>query len=257
MNTTYMLTAIILVSVIILLAGVGFKAGFQAISTSNEDIEQQLKKQMNYIEYMKQHKALSQLIKYIPQLEILNRYKNKSQELILPLQSQIDESTKKKIGEWDESGVKIKPGVLDDLSKQIKQLEKHATMDLSSRYSAKPITGLKSHVNGLELSLDKENGLVKVNDGCLRVTSNNSYDVVPCNVDDQDQKFSLEFVYNNASYKNKLAPGYPKLDNLGQVKYPFVFVKANTNDNCVKNTHSGISVEPCREYTGQRWAPIE
>ena len=101
--------------------------------------------------------------------------------------------------------------------------------------------------------------MVSVNNNgqCLSVPADNNYDVIPCNKDDPNQKFSIDYVYNDGQYKNRLDPGYPKLENIGKVRYPFVFVRAATNKNCVKNSHGQLSVEPCREYVGQRWAPIK
>ena len=47
---------------------------------------------------------------------------------------------------------------------------------------------------------------------------------------------------------------FPQLSDLGKVNYPFTLVKSVMTDNCLKNTHGKLSLEPCREYEGQRWA---
>jgi hypothetical protein len=140
-------------------------------------------------------------------------------------------------------------------------MESYAAKKLVNKYQSKGFNTLKSHNNGVELSLNKlgESGkyMVNMNGSCLSVPENNDYVVVPCNAEDKSQQFNLDFVYNMSQYRNKLDSGYPKLDVIGKVKFPFVFLKATTNKNCVKNVHGQISVEPCREYTGQRWAPVE
>jgi hypothetical protein len=220
------------------------KSGFQ-------NADEELLKQIKAVEYMKIHDPNSQIYSYIPHFDILDKYESSANSFLIPLKNNINESIQKKTS------------ILGDLEKTINEMETYAAKKLIGKYQKKNYETLKSHNNGAELSLNKlgESGkyMVKLNgpDKCLSVPENNEYEVVPCNSEDKTQHFNLDFVYNMNQYRNKLDPGYPKLDVIGKTKFPFVFLKANSNKNCVKNVHGQLSVEPCREYTGQRWAPIE
>lgn len=218
------------------------KAGFV-------DVTDELLKQIQTVEYMKLHNPKSQVNAYIPHFDILNKYEASANELLTPLEKNIN------------TAVKNKTETLSNLEKTIAEMESYAAKKLIGKYQSKPFNTLKSHNNGAELTLNKlgESGkyMVNMNGSCLSVPANNDYEVVPCNSEDKSQQFNLDFVYNMSQYRNKLDPGYPKLDVIGKVKFPFVFLKAVSNKNCVKNVHGQISVEPCREYTGQRWAPIK
>lgn len=213
------------------------------------DVTDELLKQVQAVEYMKQHIPDSQIHAYIPHFDILNKYESSANELLIPLEKNIAE------------GIEKKNELLSNLEKSISEMESYAAKKLVKKYQSTPYNILKSHNNGAELSLNKlgETGkyMVNMNGACLSVPANNEYEVVPCNSEDKTQHFNLDFVYNMGQYRNKLDPGYPKLDVIGKVKFPFVFLKATSNKNCVKNVHGQISVEPCREYTGQRWAPVE
>lgn len=215
------------------------------------DVTNELQKQIDTVEYMKIHNPNGQLYTYIPHFDILNKYETSANTLLIPLEKTINDSVIKKTNS------------LTDLEKTISEMENYVAKKLVNAHQTKKYQTLKSHNNGAELSLSKlgETNKYMVNmngkEKCLSVPSNNEYEVVPCNAEDKSQHFNLDFVYNMNQYRNKLDPGYPKLDVIGKVKYPFVFLKANSNKNCVKNVHGQISVEPCREYTGQRWAPIE
>jgi hypothetical protein len=220
------------------------RSGFQ-------DADAELLKQIKAIEYMKQHDPRNQVKAYIPHFDILNKYESSANSLLIPLKSNIDESIIKR------------NNTLNDMEKTVDEMSTYAAKKLIKKYQDKNYETLKSHNNGAELSLNRlgETGKYMVNmngpNTCLSVPENNDYEVVPCNAEDKTQHFNLDFVYNMNQYRNRLDPGYPKLDVIGKTKFPFVFLRSNTNNNCVKNVHGQISVEPCREYTGQRWAPIE
>lgn len=221
------------------------------IKSGFANVTNDLINQINAVEYMKIHNPQSQVYNYIPHFDILNKYDSSANALLVPLEKGIQDSLVKK-GE-----------TLANLEKTINEMDTYTAKKMVNKYQTKNYQTLKSHNNGAELSLNKlgETGKYMVNMNgkgtCLSVPENNDYEVVPCNSEDKSQLFNLDFVYNMNQYRNKLDPGYPKLDVIGKVKFPFVFLKATSNNNCVKNVHGQISVEPCREYTGQRWAPIE
>lgn len=213
------------------------------------DVTDELLKQIQTVEYMKRHNPEGQMNAYIPHFDILNKYESSANELLTPLQNNIKTSVLKKTD------------TLTNLEKTIAEMESYAAKKLVNKYQSNGFNTLKSHNNGAVLALNKlgETGkyMVNMNGQCLSVPENNDYVVVPCNSEDKTQQFNLDFVYNMSQYRNKLDSGYPKLNVIGKVKFPFVFLKATSNKNCVKNVHGQISVEPCREYTGQRWAPVE
>lgn len=220
------------------------KSGFK-------DVTDELLHQLQTVNYMKSHDSSDQINAYIPHFDILNKYEFSANALLTPLQNNI------------KSAVSEKNQTITNLEKSINEMKSYAANKLINNYQAKGFNILKSHNNGAELTLNKlgESGKYMVNmngvGSCLSVPENNDYVVVPCNSEDKTQQFNLDFVYNMGQYRNKLDSGYPKLDVIGKVKFPFVFLKAASNMNCVKNSHGQISVEPCREYTGQRWAPME
>jgi hypothetical protein len=213
------------------------------------DVTGELLKQIQTVEYMKKHDPNIQLNAYIPHLDILNKYESSANALLTPLQNNINTDVLKRTD------------VLFGLEKSIGEMESYAAKKLVNKYQVNGYNTLKSHNNGAEITLNKlgETGkyTVNMNGSCLSVPENNDYVVVPCNDEDKSQQFNLDFVYNMSQYRNKLDSGYPKLDVIGKVKFPFVFLKAASNKNCVKNVNGQISVEPCREYTGQRWVPVE
>ena len=63
-------------------------------------------------------------------------------------------------------------------------------------------------------------------------------------------------IYNKTEYKNHLDKNSRRLINLGELKYPFALVKSESNNNCLKNFHGKLSVEPCVESNGQMWQPL-
>jgi hypothetical protein len=215
------------------------------------DVTNDLIRQINTVEYMKIHNPNSQVYNYIPHFDILNKYESSANALLVPLKKTINDTVSKK------------QATLSNLEKTIGEMDTYTAKKMVNKYQSKNYQTIKSHNNGAELSLNRlgESNKYMVNmngkDTCLSVPENNDYEVVPCNSEDKSQLFNLDFVYDMNQYRNKLDQGYPKLDVIGKVKFPFVFLKATSNNNCVKNVHGQISVEPCREYTGQRWAPIE
>lgn len=193
---------------------------------------------------------------YIPHYDIRNRYKNNLNKILNAQKNTINTHTEQKQEE------------LEKLDNTIKSLQDYAQIDFLKKENTKNIGIIKSHNNGTELSVEltndindnpfnRRNYLVKMNGGCLKVESNNNYNTIPCNKEDKDQLFNLEHVYNTTGYKNKLDPAFSRLTNIQNVYYPFSLVKSNSNGNCLKQIHGKISVEPCREYEGQRWASLK
>lgn len=222
---------------------------FETVKTPAE-IKNEINKQILYVEFMKGRNPEGQTSYYLPHVDIMKKFEKSTNDMLSGLTEQIKTHSTKKESE------------LTRLTGLIRDMERYASKDLVDKYEMRQVVGLKSHNNGLEVGLKQtaagndNSYMVNVNNQCLRVPADNDYEIVPCNIDDPNQKFNIDYVYNNGQYKNKLEPGFPKLDNIGTVKYPFVFLKANSNNNCVKNNHGLLSVEPCREYVGQRWGPI-
>ena len=228
----------------------GTREAFEPVSAP-DDVITELTKQRLYIESIKGNRAYNQIAAYLPHIDIMKKFEKSTNDMLSGLTEQLKTHTSKKNEE------------LARMSNLIYDMEKYAAKDLVNKFQSRELKAVKSHNNGLELGIIKpdtavESYMVSVNNGqCLSVPADNNYDVIPCNKDDPSQKFSIDYVYNDGQYKNRLDPGYPKLENIGKVRYPFTFIRAATNKNCVKNSHGLLSVEPCREYVGQRWAPIK
>ena len=186
--------------------------------------------------------------KVIPNMELIHRYRDNANKLLGP----IEESVKK-----DTADKEVEIG---KLNAYVNSLNEYARRDFLNRMNTRNIQTIKSHNNGLEVAVTKTtdgpapNYQVRVNGGCMKVPFTNDITVTPCNSADPDQVFSLDNVFNEPGYRAKMDPAYPQLEDIGDVRYPFSVLRAKSNGNCLKNFHGSLSVEPCREYEGQRWA---
>ncbi len=186
-----------------------------------------------------------------PNMELIHRYRDNANKLLGPIEETVKKDTAEKTVE------------LNKLNAYVNSLNEYARRDFLNRMNTRDIQTIKSHNNGLELAVAKTtsgtlpNYQVRVNGGCLKVPFTNDVIVAPCNSSDPDQVFSLDNVFNEPGYRAKMDPAYPQLEDLGDVRYPFSVLRAKTNGNCLKNYHGSLSVEPCREYEGQRWAGSE
>lgn len=217
--------------------------------TTEQDVNDQVNNQINLIYKINSHEPDTQDATVYPHLEIIKNYENKANSMLGPLK-QLSESRKKQLS-----------SELDSLDKTVNSLTKYVKDDITSQFNSKPINVLKSWNNGQELSvrrLDKTSNsyMVGLNGGCLSVTPENAASVEPCNQSDPNQIFDLNHVFNEVGYRAQLDPLYPRMNQIKDAKYPFSLLKARTNGNCVKNYHGQLSVEPCREYDGQRWAGL-
>jgi hypothetical protein len=216
---------------------------------NQEQIAEEVNKQLNLIQQINTHQPDSQSAQQFPHLEVIKNYENRASSMLTPLKT-LSESRKKQLG-----------GELDQLDKVVKSLTKYVKDDITEQVTAKPVNVIKSWNNGLELGvrrLDKSSStyMIGMNGGCLNVTPENAASVQPCNQADPNQIFNLNHVFNEVGYRSQLDPLYPRLSEIKDVKYPFGLLKARSNGNCVKNFHGQVSVEPCREYDGQRWAGL-
>jgi len=224
-------------------------------NTLNKNINSEMAKQLDLIKTLSKSPEFI-ITDYVPHYDIYNKYKVDTDKILDNQVNTVNKHTSQK----DKDLIQ-----LDDT---IKSLKDFAQMDFLEKENTKEINVIKSHNNGTELNVEltntvkdnpfsRRNYLVKMNDGCLKVEGNNNYNVVACNKEDKDQIFNLDHVYNDTSYKNKLDPAFSRLENLENVYYPFSLIKAKSNGNCLKQIHGKVSVEPCREYEGQRWGSLK
>lgn len=229
--------------------------GYESQSKLNNKINNEMDKQLKLLKTIS-NSPQYKVENYVPHYDIYNKYKVDTDKILNNQVNNVNKHTTQKESD------------LLQLDNTIKSLKDFAQMDFLKKENTKDINIIKSHNNGKELNVEltnivkdnpfsKRNYLVKMNDGCLKVESNNNYNVVACNKGDKDQLFSLEHVYNNISYKNKLDPAFSRLENVDNVYYPFSLIKAKSNGNCLKQVHGKVSVEPCREYEGQRWGSLK
>ena len=227
----------------------GIKQGF----ATEAEIKAELDKQVQLLNDFNEFKKPSDIqpIRVMPNIEIIHKFRENANSLLGP----IEDTVKKEV-----AGKQVE---LDKLNAYAESLNEYARRDFFERINKRNIQTVKSHNNGMELSVAKtssgpaSNYQVRINGGCLKVPFTNDTTVAPCNSSDPDQVFSLDNVFNEPGYRAKMDPAYPQLQDLGQVRYPFSVLRANTNGNCLKNYHGSVSVEPCREYDGQRWAATE
>ena len=193
------------------------------------------------------HDTEDQVINYVPHLDILKSYKKNLTDTLL-IQN---ESSDYNLYDGRVKVNNIKNSIVD-LKKKLK--DKMIETELNKDYKT-----IKSYNNGQELSILKKNindYMIKLNNGCLKVNKNNNYEVVACNDEDINQKFKIKPIYNKPEYINNLDKNTPRISNLDEIKYPFTLIKAKSNNNCLKNFHGKLSVEPCRESVGQMWQPL-
>ncbi len=94
--------------------------------------------------------------------------------------------------------------------------------------------------------------LIHINDKCLENNSLNKTSIQPCNLQNPNQYFTLNFVNNDTDYRKYTIEDIFDLDPKEKYKYPFTMVKSDSG-NCVTNTDSYISVQPCNKLISQRW----
>tara|TARA_B100001093_G_scaffold435749_1_gene433851 strand:- start:81 stop:857 length:777 start_codon:yes stop_codon:yes gene_type:complete len=196
------------------------------------------------------HNVTNNTIDYIPHLDIIKTYE---ENLVKHL-----DTKKEKI----ESKHDINKEKIENINHTLGDLEKHIQDDLDKTNKNNNYNIIKSYNNGQELSILKNNFndyMIKLNNGCLQVNPQNDYEVVPCNNDDKDQQFKITHIYNPNQLKANIDKNYSSLsyNEHKKLKYPFAFIKSKKNDNCIKNFHGKLSVEPCRESNGQMWQPLK
>ena len=121
------------------------------------------------------------------------------------------------------------------------------------------ISSIKSLQNSQPLNVEHlENGnyLIKVNKQCLETNGLARTRLKPCNVDNPNQYFSLDTMFNVDDYQNNLnniniGETY-KIDK-GEFKYPFNIVKSLASGNCLTNNNSILTITPCNPNISQQW----
>ena len=217
----------------------------------------EMAQQLESLDAADRHLARDQISHYITHPDVIKQYRDTTSTMLDGLKKQVDVHSQEKRKQ------------LERLNTYLLNLQEFVDADFVDRQRRMKISAIKSHNNGQELALIPvpstiNNGQVRsnqfrirVNGGCIKVQENNNYDIVPLSMDDPDQIFMLEMVYNETGYRNSMASGFTQLTNLGEVRYPFALLRATSNGNCLRNNHGRLSVEPCREHEGQRWGVLE
>jgi len=221
---------------------------FTVLESTPENITNEMYKQLLLLKQINNISSQKQINKNLPHLDVINSYKNKSKIFLDSLKNKID------------TDLTEKNDYLSKLDNTILRLSQYKDDNFLKELKNTDFKTIKSHNNGLNIALNRigfDNYQVKVNNGCMNVTTENDYNVVPCNVSDKGQHFKLNHIFNETEYRNSLSKAFPQLSELNNVHYPLSLVKSKATDNCLKNTHGKLSVEPCREYEGQRWASIK
>lgn len=224
---------------------------------ASPEIINEMAQQLNSIDAADRHLARDQLSHYIIHPDVITQYRETTETMLENLKKQVDAHSQEKRKQ------------LERLNTYLLNLQEYVEADFLDRQRRQKIAAIKSHNNGQELALIPVSSRlnqgqvvnnrfrVRVNGGCMRVPENNNYEVVPLSMEDPDQLFKLEMIYNETGYRNALDKAFPQISDLGQVRYPFAILRATSNGNCLRNNHGRLSVEPCREHEGQRWAILE
>ena len=213
----------------------------------NDELSYLMKKNIDSIESVISHNTNLQSIDYIPHLAILDNYEANINKYLNEKQIEVNnhsDSKREQINQLEHA--------IEDIRKQLR--EKNIKDEFAKQYKV-----VKSYNNGQELSVLKKqfnDYMLLLNNGCLSVSRDNNYKVEACNSDDPNQSFKIQPIYNKTEYKNHLDKNSRRLINLGELKYPFALVKSESNNNCLKNFHGKLSVEPCVESNGQMWQPL-
>lgn len=230
---------------IIIMVRIHFKKLESFVSQDKKNIIDEIDKQLYILHNASNTNVNSQQVEYMPHLDIINKYEGNSLKFLNTIKESVDNKQKTQQQELEYIDNYIKSLSRYDENKQLQEL---ANADFKS---------IKSHNNGLTINMNKlgyNKYQLLVNDGCLEVSPENDYSIKKCDKTNKGQIFKLEHVFNENEYRNALSKGFPQLSKLDNVHYPMTLVKSIVNDNCVKNYHNNITIEPCREYEGQRWA---
>jgi hypothetical protein len=184
--------------------------------------------------------------------------------VIKPLDKQyIYDLTKKEIDEknvlFDENYKKRDEGQntkIETLKNQVNELINENTFVLPNNEIK--INSIRSLQNSQPLNVEHlENGnyLIKVNKQCLETNGLARTRLKPCNVDNPNQYFSLDTMFNVDDYQNNLNnKGETYKIDKSQFKYPFNIVKSLASGNCLTNNNSILTITPCNPNISQHWA---
>lgn len=224
---------------------------------ASPEIITEMARQLQTLDAADRHLARDQISHYVMHPDIVRKYRETTETMLENLKKQVDAHSQEKRKR------------LDRLNTYLLNLQEFVDADFLDRQRKLKITAIKSHNNGQELSLIPVSSSinkgqlrsgqyrVRVNGGCMQVAENNNYEVTPLDMNNKSQIFQLEMIFNETNYRNAMSKGYPQISDLGQVRYPFALLRAASNGNCLRNHHGRLSVEPCREHKGQRWAVLE
>ena len=145
---------------------------------------------------------------------------------------------------------------INEVTKQIDDIEKHIGRTELPRQNIKTIKSLDNGMDMSTIPLENNNQLIRVNDGCLASNAIGNYEIKSCNNRDREQQFNVVPIYSPSRYDNNIEIGMAKLkeiNNPGRINYPFSMIKSVANGNCLQNNYSRISVQPCQVKKSQRW----
>jgi hypothetical protein len=230
---------------IIVMIRIHFKKLENFESQEQKKIIDEIDKQLYILNNASKVNPDSQSVPYMPHLDIINKYEGNSLKFLNTIKESVNNKTK------------IQNQDLEYIDNYIKSLSRYDNDNRLKEFANADFKSIKSHNNGLSINMNKvgyNKYQLLVNDGCIEVSPENDYNIKKCNVNNKGQIFKLEHIFNETEYRNSLDKAFPQLSKLDKVHYPMTMVKSIINDNCLKNYHNNITIEPCREYEGQRWA---
>ena len=238
----------IIIILICMVRNIKEKESFNSEIPTDDVLANKMQGNIDDIKNVIEHNTVLQKVNFIPHLDIVNNYEENINKYLNEKQIEVNnhaDSKREQINQLEHA--------IEDIRKQLR--EKNIKDEFAKQYKV-----VKSYNNGQELSVLKKqfnDYMILLNNGCLSVSRDNNYKVEACNSNDPNQSFKIQPIYNKTEYKNHLDKNSRRLINLGELKYPFALVKSESNNNCLKNFHGKLSVEPCVESNGQMWQPLK
>ena len=148
-------------------------------------------------------------------------------------------------------------GKIKDLEGAINKLNKSSLFMGLEADKLTEFRAIKSLQNSQPLNLtplSNNKYLININGQCLENNSLNKTSIKPCNIQDPNQYFNLNFVSNENDYRKYTLGDIYNIDPQENYKYPFVMMQSESG-NCLSNNDSHVSVQPCDKTITQRWNP--
>lgn len=217
--------------------------------------EDQLQKHISDINHfaIKHSREIDPNLYYYPYNDIYTKYKNTMMEYLCKKKKEVDaknEENDKKLEELNNKYQNLRRKISPNFNPIFGDFLQLNTYNTNNNPNLKHLKVKKHLDNNTKKSTFQvyTNGL---GTQCLQVDNYNNYKLADCDEDEEQQRFNLDFAYDQQSYeeivKNPRAR-YPEKAEL--LNYPISLLRAK-NGNCVNLYDDKLSIEPCKYKTTQ------